>query len=84
MLQNYAEAARWWSLAAEHGWRFANYDLGKLYAKGAEGLQQDNREAYFHLCIASSSNNLSGIHEQVFQLRDEVVADSSTEDLSRA
>lgn len=72
VLQNYAEAARWWSLAAEHGWRFANYDLGKLYAKGAEGLQQDNREAYFHLCIASSGNNLSGIHEQVFQLRDEV------------
>ena len=51
--QNHAEAARWWDRAAMHGSDWAHYNLGKLYAEGADGVEKDSRKAYFHLYIAS-------------------------------
>jgi len=52
--QNYAEAARWWHRAAQHGSEWSRYRLGKLYAEGEDGVEKDNHKAYFHLYIAAS------------------------------
>jgi uncharacterized protein len=68
--QNQAEAARWWSRAAQHGWKSSHYALGKLYAEGAEGVKQNASEAYFHLYIASSAKNYPNPYAT--ELRDEV------------
>jgi hypothetical protein len=68
--QNHAEAARWWSRAAQHGWKSSDYSLGKLYAEGAEGVEQNTSEAYFHLYIASSANNYPNPYAT--ELRDQV------------
>ena len=54
VMQNHAEAARWWQKSADHGGEWARYRLGELYAEGAEGVEKDNEKAYFHLYIASS------------------------------
>jgi TPR repeat protein len=73
VLQNHAEAARWWTMAAQHGWKWANYALGKLYAEGAEGVPQDDRAAYFHLCVTTAGDGLECTSNQyAFDLRDKV------------
>ena len=68
--QNHAEAARWWSRAAQHGCKPSHYALGKLYADGAEGVEQNTSEAYFHLYIASSAKNYPNPYAT--ELRDKV------------
>jgi TPR repeat protein len=83
VLKNYAEAARWWVRAAQHGSRFANYDLGKLYAEGAEGVAPNNCEAYFHLFIAASDNDLSGISQQIIERRDKVAKQLSESEIAK-
>jgi TPR repeat protein len=42
--QDYAEAVKWYRLAAEQGIAFAQYNLGGMYRKG-RGVPQDNAEA---------------------------------------
>jgi TPR repeat protein len=42
--QDYAEAAKWYRLAAEQGIANAGYDLGLMYIQG-EGVPQDYAEA---------------------------------------
>ena len=50
MPQNYAEAAKWWRLAADQGNTFAQYNLGTLYDDG-KGVPQNKAEAlkWYHL-----------------------------------
>ena len=71
VLQNFAEAARWWHRAAEHGSYWAHYDLGKLYAEGKDGVPQDRYKAYFHLFIASSDTSEHGAGNSAIKQRDE-------------
>jgi hypothetical protein len=42
--QDYAEAERWWRLAAEQGDAVAQYNLGVMYYYGA-GVERDRAEA---------------------------------------
>jgi TPR repeat protein len=44
VLQDYAEAVRWYRLAAEQGYAQAQYYLGEMY-RNAQGFTQDYSEA---------------------------------------
>lgn len=72
IMQNYAEAARWWDRAAQHGSDWAHYSLGKLYAEGADGVEKDSHKAYFHLYIASSATGEHGPQESAVKGCDKV------------
>jgi TPR repeat protein len=50
--RDYAEAAKWFRLAAEQGLGKAQYNLGVMYLKG-EGVAQDNAEAAKWLLLAA-------------------------------
>ncbi len=49
--QNYAEAAKWYRMAAEQGFTKAESELGLLYSKG-QGVKLDYEEAYFWLSMS--------------------------------
>lgn len=57
MTQDYSEAVRWYTLAAEQGDTDAQNNLGVLYAKG-EGVTQDDVLAHmwFALSVPSVKN----------------------------
>ena len=44
VLQDYAEAVKWYRLSAEQGYAGAQYNLGVMYDKG-DGVLQDYTEA---------------------------------------
>ena len=54
--QDYAEAVRWWRLAAEQGDAFAQTNLGYSYANG-EGVAQDYVEATRWWRLAAEQGN---------------------------
>lgn len=70
--KNHAEAAWWWDRAAKHGSEWSHYKLGKLYADGAEGVEKDNRKAYFYLYIASSAAGQYSPQKSAVELRERV------------
>ena len=51
--QDYAEAARWYRLAADRGDAPAQYNLGLSYAKGEVG-ETDNVSAYVWFNLAAA------------------------------
>jgi len=50
--QNYAQAVRWYQLAADQGGIVAQLNLGASYATG-QGVQQDNVTAYMWFTLAT-------------------------------
>ena len=54
VLQDYAEAARWYRKAAEHGYGGAQVLLGTLYEQG-NGVPQDYVQAHMWMNLAVSS-----------------------------
>ena len=50
--QNYAQAVRWYQLAADQGDIVAQLNLGVSYATG-QGVQQDNITAYMWFTLAT-------------------------------
>jgi TPR repeat protein len=70
--KNHVEAAWWWERAAQHGSDWSHYKLGKLYAEGADGVEMDNRKAYFHLHIASSASGQYSPQTSAIELREKV------------
>lgn len=59
--QNYPEAVRWFSLAAEQGHAGAQFQLGLSYVKG-EGVPQDyNFAAKWYRLAADQGNNLAQV-----------------------
>jgi TPR repeat protein len=52
VVQNYAEAAKWYLKAARQGVPFAQYAIGNIYASG-RGVSRNLIEAYAWLTIAS-------------------------------
>lgn len=69
---NHAEAAWWWDKAAQHGSDWSHYKLGKLYAEGADGVEKDNRKAYFHLYIASAATGQYSPQKSAAELREQI------------
>lgn len=82
--KDYIEAVRWWQKAADRGYEMAHYQLGDLFAKGAEGVPQDYSEAYFRLYIATGGKGLGPMQKAAIGERDEVANHLTPEALSQA
>ncbi len=54
--QNYKEAVKWYTKAAEQGASEAQYNLGAMYAKG-QGVPQNYEEAYIWLSLAAAQSD---------------------------
>ena len=54
MPQDYAKAAEWYTLAAEHGDPYAQYKMGRAYTRGL-GVPIDRVQAYKWLTIGMQS-----------------------------
>ncbi|SFM08649.1 hypothetical protein SAMN05421880_10628 [Nitrosomonas nitrosa] len=77
-LQDFQEAAKWFSSAAEQNHAPAQYQLGLLYHKGL-GVDLDNEKSYMWLNLAAAA----GI-EQAAAARDKVMHSLSTKQLVQA
>ena len=58
MPQNYAEAVKWYRLAADQGDASAQYNLGVMYANG-QGVPQNHAEAVKWYRLAADQGNAS-------------------------
>ena len=82
VLQDAAEAVRWYRLAAEQGDARAQYNLGFAYHTG-EGVPQDAVEAHMWFNLAAS--RLSGAdRERSVGARDRVAGPMTPADLNEA
>ena len=52
-----AEALRWYRLAAEQGYAYAQFDVGRMYARGEGGVPEDAVNAYAWYSIAAAQGN---------------------------
>ena len=83
--QDYAEAARWYRLAAERGDAQAQYNLGLAYARG-EGVTQNAVEAHvwFNLAAARFPANDTRNRTAAVKNRDTVAGEMSSDQLAEA
>ena len=76
--QDYAEAAKWFRLAAEQGYTDAQFFLGLVYQDG-KGVLQDNVMAHMWYNITSANGDaIAG------GLRDEIAKEMTSADISKA
>jgi len=61
--QDYAEAARWYRLAAEQGYPRAQFNLAFMYAHG-NGVIQDYSTAHMWFNIAASTGYSDAVHNR--------------------
>jgi TPR repeat protein len=61
--QDYAEAVKWFRMAADHGYANAQYNLGVMYADG-EGVPQNYAEAYVRSGLAVASGDEYAKHNR--------------------
>ncbi|MBL4874254.1 MAG: sel1 repeat family protein, partial [Rhodobacteraceae bacterium] len=78
VLQDYAEAVKWYRLAAEQGHASSQNNLGVIYEYG-NGVLQDNVRSHMWYNI-SSANGAEGAREW----RDQVAAKMTSSDISQA
>ncbi|MEH6646523.1 tetratricopeptide repeat protein [Sulfitobacter sp.] len=78
VIQDYAEAVKWYRKAAEQGYALAQSNLGVVYASG-EGVIQDNLYAHMWLNIAASLDD-----EEAPEYRDRVAKKMTPEDIPQA
>jgi len=73
LTDDYAEAGKWYRLAAERGDAVAQFNLGLMYATGATNVMsatnernvpQDSVQAYLWLTLAAAQGNASGLSEE--------------------
>jgi TPR repeat protein len=57
-VQDYAEAVKWYRLAAKQGESSAQFNLGAMYVNGA-GLVQDYTKAHSWFNLAAANGNAS-------------------------
>ena len=76
--QDYAEAMKWYRLAADQGYAAAQNNLGVMYKNGL-GVLQDNVMAHMWYNIASANG-----HDKAGEWRDERAGQMTTEDISKA
>ena len=76
--QDYAEAVKWFRLAAEQGYTDAQFFLGLVYQDG-KGVLQDNVMAHMWYNITSANGDaIAG------GLRDEIAKEMTSADISKA
>jgi hypothetical protein len=80
--QNYTQAARWYSRAAEQGNAEAQYILGDSYCVG-HGVPQDYAEAYFWLDLAAAGKLYAPLTEATAKYRDKAASHLTPTDLAR-
>jgi TPR repeat protein len=56
VVRNYAEALKWFRLAADQGFAFAQFNLGLFYEKGLRTLQD-----YVHAMMVVRSGGCAGV-----------------------
>mgnify|MGYP002640615052 CR=1 FL=1 len=78
VVQDYAEALKWYRLAAEQGSPYAQHNLGVMYENG-NGVVQDNIRSHMWYNIAAAN----GI-ENAFIWRDEIAAKMTSADIAEA
>jgi localization factor PodJL len=90
MAQDYAKAAEWYQIAAEHGDPYAQYKVGRAYTRGT-GLPIDRVQAYKWLTIGmqSLSNASDGKTGKVSRVEletalNDIVGAMSQEEVSKA
>ena len=76
--QDYKQAVKWYTKAAEQGNAKAQYNLGVMYAKG-QGVPQDNVYAHMWFNLAAANGN-----EPASKNRDIVAKRMTTADISKA
>jgi TPR repeat protein len=60
---NYAEAAKWFYLAADQGRADAQSNLGSMYAEG-EGVPQDFAQALMWFTLSAAQNHKDGVENR--------------------
>jgi TPR repeat protein len=78
VLQDDKTAVKWYTLAAEQGNAYAQYNLGVMYRDG-QGVLQDNVYAHMWWNLAASNGNENG-----GELRDIVAKKMTPADISAA
>ena len=58
--QDYAEAMKWYRLAADQGIAEAQYNLGVMYDNG-QGVPQDYAEAYVWFSVAAAGGDADAV-----------------------
>ncbi len=82
--QNYAEAARWFRLAADKGHADAQGKLGDMYRNGnGDGVPQDDVQAHMWSNLAASRRTGED-RETAVELRDLIADELTPDDLSEA
>ena len=76
--QDYAEAVKWYRLAADQGIASAQFNLGNMYFNG-QGVLQDNVMAHMWYNIASANG-----HDKAGKWRDETAGLMTPADISTA
>jgi uncharacterized protein len=78
VVQDYAEAVKWYRLAAEQGDAQAQNNLGVTYESG-QGVLQDNILSHMWYNIASANGN-----KKSSEWRDKIAAKMTAADISKA
>ena len=78
VVQDYAEALRWYKLAAEKGFIGAQINLGSMYAQG-QGVAQDYVRAHMWYNLAAVSGDSSAVKN-----RDIVAAKMTPQQIAEA
>jgi uncharacterized protein len=78
VVQDYAEAVRWYRLAAEQGFANAQNNLGVTYETG-QGVLQNNILSHMWYNIASENG-----YKKSSEWRDEIAAKMTESDLAKA
>ena len=78
VLQDYAEAVKWYRLAADQGNAFAQNNLGNAYAYG-DSVLQDNVMAHMWYNIASANG-----HDKAGEKRDELAGEMTSAAIEKA
>ena len=68
VVQDYAEAVKWYRLAAQQGVADAQFNLGLSYAKG-EGVAQNDIKAHLWFNLAAVSGDQNAVKSRVFAWR---------------
>ena len=82
VLQDDAEAVRWYRAAAEQGDAEAQFNLGVMYATG-KGVLQDHIQAYQWSQLAASSST-DGVREAAAVIRDVMAREMTREQIDEA
>ena len=81
--QDYAEALKWFRLAAAQGDALAQHNLGLMYAKGY-GVPQDHIEAHKWFNLAAASSTSKPNRDRAVQACDKLAARMTPAQLAEA